>query len=161
LCGFLEIGDDSSIIRSIQELLVKADDRRPGLDGAVEAATIRVLAIDDDPDMRLLIRTILHGLGFESYFASDGRPGVKMARRVMPNLILLDINMPGASGFDVLSAIRHEPGTSTSLIMVLSGCNSEADIRKGRSLKADDYVMKPFSVLNLTTRLRKLLTSPA
>ncbi|MEP6539827.1 MAG: response regulator, partial [Bryobacteraceae bacterium] len=105
---FFELGDDSTIVRAIQECLVKMDDKNSG---PFAEAAIRVLAIDDDPEMRQLIRTLLDSLGFQSFFAYDGRPGVKMARRIMPNLILLDINMPGANGFDVLSAIRQEPGT--------------------------------------------------
>ena len=158
---FFEIGDDSTVVRALQECFVRLDDKlddgRQSGDGWLAAAgAIRVLTIDDDGDMRLLIRTILDGIGFQSYFASDGRPGVKMARRIMPNLILLDINMPGASGFDVLSAIRHEPGTSPSLVMLLSASNSELDIRKGCSLNSDAYVTKPFNALNLAARLRSM-----
>src|SRR5205823_3017810 len=134
----------------------KAEDARRDSSGAHIPERVRVLVIDDDSEMRLLIGTLLENLGFECHLAFDGRHGVRMARRVMPHLVILDVNMPAGCGFDVLAAIRSYPGTSAALVMMLSGCHSEADVKKGYQLKADDYVMKPFSALNLTTRVRKL-----
>lgn len=136
---------------------MRADDRASNETGAATAAEIRVLTMDDDAEMRLLVCTLLDGRGgYESYFAFDGRPGMKMERRIMSNLILLDINMPGASGFDVLSAIRQAPGTSPAVVLMVSGSNSPADIRRAWFLHADGYITKPFSAMNLSTRLRKL-----
>jgi CheY-like chemotaxis protein len=147
---------DEQMFEGIQRLITTAEDERRDRNGVRTIEPVRALVIDDDSDTRLLIATLVENMGLQCHMAADGREGVRMARKVMPHLVILDVNMPGPSGFDVLAAIRHYPGTSPALIMMLTGCHSEADVTKGYQLSADDYVMKPFSALSLTTRVRKL-----
>ena len=147
---------DERMLEAMQRLITKAEDERRDQNGLQTPRPVRALVIDDDSDTRLLIATLLERMGLECHLAVDGRDGVRMARKVMPHLVVLDVNMPGPSGFDVLAAIRHFPGTSAALVMMLTGCHSEIDVKKGYQLSADDYVMKPFSALSLTTRVRKL-----
>jgi DNA-binding response OmpR family regulator len=121
--------------------------------GGVSKAS-RILVIDDDPDITKLLTAILQPQGFVVYAACDGRDGLKSAYELHPELIILDIMMPGIDGWDVCSRLRE---LTEVPILMLTARSAESDMLRGFVLGADDYMKKPFSKSELEVRIRALL----
>ncbi|HYK26306.1 MAG TPA: response regulator transcription factor [Steroidobacteraceae bacterium] len=115
---------------------------------------MKVLAVDDDRDLLELIGFALAQAGFLVVKAADGPSAVRMFDAEAPDLVVLDINMPGASGFQVCEAIRAR---SRVPVMMLTVRSEEEDLIKALELGADDYLTKPFSPKTLLARIRALL----
>jgi len=122
----------------------------------------KILVIDDEPSIINLISAYLKPEGYEVYTASDGTSGLKAARAYKPDLILLDIMLPGMDGLEILARLRRE---SNVYVILLTARTEETDKIVGLSVGADDYVTKPFSPRELVARikaaLRRLNVSPA
>jgi len=101
----------------------------------------RVLVVEDDEGIREMLRYSLAGAGFSVHEASDGASGLRTARTAQPDLILLDLMLPGMSGFDFCRALRR---TSRVPIIMLTAKDAEVDKIVGLELGADDYITKPF-----------------
>ena len=114
----------------------------------------RILVIDDEPQIRRIMRTALTGAGFEVDDARTGGEGLDKIREFRPDLVLLDINMPGMNGIDVCREVRTI--TDVAIIM-LTVRNSEADKVAALDAGADDFVTKPFSTPELLARIRAAL----
>lgn len=117
----------------------------------------RVLVVDDEPDIVALVAYHLAKAGFRVSTASNGDDAVDEARKEHPSLIVLDLMLPGISGFDVLEAIRRDPSTSGVAVLMLTARKDEVDRVKGLSLGADDYLTKPFSPAELVLRVKAIL----
>ncbi len=115
---------------------------------------MKVLAVDDDRDLLELIGFALAQAGFLVVKAVDGPSAVRVFDAEAPDLVVLDINMPGASGFQVCEAIRAR---SRVPVMMLTVRSEEEDLVKALELGADDYLTKPFSPKTLLARIRALL----
>ena len=115
----------------------------------------RILIIEDDPTMQEALRDNFEFGGSTVHVASDGRAGLKAALAQQPDLILLDIMLPGINGFDVCRRIRSE-GLTIPIIM-LTAKSQESDVIRGLDLGADDYVTKPFSIDVLLARVSACL----
>jgi CheY-like chemotaxis protein len=112
-----------------------------------------ILVVDDDAPILLLMRTLLREFGFEPVTAASGEEAIEAARRDSPALVLVDRNMPGMSGDDVVRALRAEPGNGRLPILIVSGEPlSAADLR---DLDADGAVLKPFDVKVLVDQIRR------
>jgi len=107
--------------------------------------------------MRLLCRVNLPFAGFEVVEASDGEKALSLLREEEFDLVLLDVMMPGMSGFEVLERLRRDPGRDELAIVFLSARADEEDIRRGFELGALDYVTKPFDPLRLGEHLHDVL----
>lgn len=99
----------------------------------------------------------LKGAGYEVTTASDGAEALNKARRIQPNLVILDVMMPEIDGMEVCKLMRRDPATSGIPIIMLTAKASEVDRVLGLELGADDYVVKPFSPRELVLRVKKLL----
>jgi signal transduction histidine kinase len=119
----------------------------------------KVLAIDDSPEIRLIIGETLNLFGFTTLIAEDGCTGLEMARELLPDLILCDIKMPNLDGYGTLKAMREHEATAAIPFIFLSGATDRVTVRKGMELGADDYLTKPFTPKELlaavNTRLEK------
>jgi DNA-binding response OmpR family regulator len=115
---------------------------------------MKVLIADDDKDLLALIGFTLAQAGYLAVKASDGPGALKAFENEAPDLVVLDINMPGASGFQVCEAIRR---TSRVPVMMLTVRGEEEDLVKALELGADDYLNKPFSPRTLLARIKALL----
>lgn len=115
---------------------------------------IRVLVVDDEPRYVLAIKVNLEVSGYEVITASNGKEAVELAATQEPDLIVLDIRMPGADGFETCRRIRE---FSAVPIIMLSALAEDADKVKGLDTGADDYVTKPFSADELLARVRAAL----
>ncbi|MFI5097632.1 MAG: response regulator transcription factor [Candidatus Acidiferrales bacterium] len=113
-----------------------------------------ILVIDDEPQIRRVLRSTLSFRGYEISEASTGEEGVELARKLKPDLILLDVNLPGISGIEACREIRH---SSDAPIIMLTVRNSERDKVVALDAGADDYVTKPFSIEELLARVRASL----
>ncbi|MGC2658514.1 MAG: response regulator transcription factor [Bryobacteraceae bacterium] len=111
----------------------------------------RILVVDDEPQIRRVMRTALVANGYEAFEARNGEEALEMLREDNPDLILLDINMPGMGG---MSACREIRKVSDAAIIVLSVREGENDKIKALDAGADDYITKPFSVNELMARIR-------
>jgi len=115
----------------------------------------RVLIIEDNPDLAYGLRNNLEIEGYEVEVAADGARGLERARAARPQLVILDLMLPEMDGFRVLRALRAEELSMPVLILTARG--EEADKVRGLKLGADDYVTKPFGLLELLARVEALL----
>jgi two-component system alkaline phosphatase synthesis response regulator PhoP len=117
-----------------------------------------ILVIDDEPKIAELCRDYLAAAGFEVLTAGDGAAGLALARRDRPDLVVLDLMLPGMDGLDVCKALRRE---SNVPIIMLTARVEESDKLVGLELGADDYLTKPFSPRELVARVRTVLRRAA
>jgi len=116
--------------------------------------TSTILVIDDEPNMLQLLERILTSEGFKVKLATDGVYGISLLREENPDLVLLDIMMPGPDGFLVIDKIRQE---SNAPIIMLTAKRDTESIRKAIELGADDFVKKPFRPAELIARINTKL----
>ncbi|HEY5912840.1 MAG TPA: response regulator transcription factor [Verrucomicrobiae bacterium] len=109
----------------------------------------KILVIEDEPEMRRNLVTILRLENFVAYCAENGAAGVEQATRVRPDLILCDVMMPGLDGYGVLTALRAAPQTATIPFIFLTARGEKPDVRAGMNLGADDYLTKPVAKSDL------------
>lgn len=114
----------------------------------------RVLVVDDEPQIRRVMRTTLTGAGYEVDDAKSGEEALDKVRTFRPDLVLLDINMPGMGGLAACKAMRADANVA---IIMLTVRNSEADKVQALDAGADDFVTKPFSTPELLARMRAAL----
>ncbi len=119
----------------------------------------RILLVEDEPDIAELIRYNLQQEGFSCALANDGPKGLAAARQKPPDLILLDVMLPGLGGLEVLKSLKKDPQTSSVPVMLVTAKGSETDIVLGLELGAEDYLVKPFSPKVLVARVKVLLRS--
>ncbi|PWH15258.1 MAG: DNA-binding response regulator [Anaerolineae bacterium] len=114
----------------------------------------KILIIDDEPSIVKLVSAYLQPEGYEVYTAADGIAGLKAARAYKPDLVVLDIMLPGIDGLELLSRLRRE---SDVYVILLTARTEETDKIVGLSVGADDYVTKPFSPRELVARIKAAL----
>ena len=124
---------------------------------AAPATTARILVVDDEPDIVALVVYHLAKSGYRVSSASTGPDAVAVAKRERPALVVLDLMLPGLSGFDVLREIRGDAGTKDIAVLMLTARKEEPDRIKGLSLGADDYLTKSFSPQELVLRVQAIL----
>jgi two-component system alkaline phosphatase synthesis response regulator PhoP len=114
----------------------------------------KILVVDDEPSIINLVSAYLKPEGYEVYTAADGNAGLKAARTFKPDLIILDLMLPGIDGIELLSRLRRE---SDVYVIMLTARTDETDKIVGLSVGADDYVTKPFSPRELVARVKAAL----
>ena len=121
----------------------------------------RILVVDDEPDIVALVVYHLAKDGYRVSSAPNGHDALATARRERPSLIVLDLMLPGLSGFEVLEQLRADDTTKDIAVLMLTARREEQDRIKGLSLGADDYLAKPFSPQELVLRVRAILRRSA
>jgi two-component system phosphate regulon response regulator PhoB len=119
--------------------------------------TYRVLVVDDEPDITALVAYHLSRAGFRVSTAHNGPDALKAAREERPDLVILDLMLPGISGYDVLAELRQRDETRDVGVILLTARREEPDRIRGLTLGADDYLTKPFSPQELSLRVGNLL----
>ncbi|MDJ0335883.1 MtrAB system response regulator MtrA [Salinibacterium sp. G-O1] len=114
----------------------------------------RILVVDDDTALAEMIGIVLRTEGFEPFFCADGAAAVEAFHVSRPDLVLLDLMLPGMNGIEVCARIREESGVP---IIMLTAKSDTADVVKGLESGADDYVVKPFNPKELVARVRTRL----
>ncbi|MFN5784627.1 MAG: response regulator transcription factor [Flavobacteriia bacterium] len=118
---------------------------------------LKVLIVDDEEDIRELLRYNLKKEGYEVFDAENGEVGIQMMREHKPDLVLLDVMMPGMDGVEVCEAIRTSPGFEHTLVCFLTARNEDYSQIAGLDAGADDYVAKPVRPKVLISRINALL----
>ncbi len=119
--------------------------------------TIRILAIDDEADVLHLLEVKLAKAGYQVSTARDGEEGVTKALAERPDLMIVDVMMPKKDGYQVVAEVRELLGGGAPVMILLTAKGQEADVIKGLSGGADDYIIKPFSPRELIERVRVAL----
>ncbi|HQR18465.1 MAG TPA: response regulator transcription factor [Gemmatimonadales bacterium] len=119
--------------------------------------THRILVVDDEPDITALVAYHLAKAGYRVSTAARGPDALKAAAEERPDIVILDLMLPGMSGYDVLAELRARPETRDIGVILLTARKQEADRIKGLTLGADDYLTKPFSPAELTLRVGAVL----
>jgi len=115
-----------------------------------------VLIIEDSPELvGLLIKNFEYGYSVSS--ALDGEEGLRLAQSCRPDIVLLDVNLPKVNGFDILSAIRLDDASRSISVIMITSLSQPENIVKALKMGADDYIIKPFSIVELTARVNSRL----
>lgn len=117
----------------------------------------KVLVVDDEPNIVLSLEFLMQQAGFEVVTAEDGEQALARVNDAQPDLLLLDISLPGISGFDVLERLRNDAATAQLPIIMLTAHGRDVEREKGMALGADDYITKPFSTQSLVGKVKALL----
>ena len=117
----------------------------------------KIVVADDDADIRDLVVFKLQQSGHEVVSVGDGAAAVEACRDVLPDLALLDVMMPGMSGFEACLELRADPALAAIPVILLTARAQESDIEQGFNVGADDYVVKPFSPRELASRVAAVL----
>jgi len=117
----------------------------------------RILVVDDDRDICRSIEVVLRLEGYDVRIAHEGEEALEQATRVQPDLVLLDMMMPGIDGYEVTKRLRHDPRTATASIIMLTARALPADKVLGLTAGCDDYIVKPFDPSELVARVQSAL----
>jgi two-component system phosphate regulon response regulator PhoB len=117
----------------------------------------RILVVDDEPDITALVAYHMAKAGFRVSTAANGSDALKAAREERPDIVILDLMLPGISGYDILAELRKHEETREVGVILLTAKRDEPDRIRGLSLGADDYLTKPFSPQELSLRVTGLL----
>ena len=120
-----------------------------------------ILVIEDEDNIRIVIEYNLKRQGFDVYAAGDGLSGLELARKVLPNIVLLDWMMPEMDGLEVLTELKRDPITADIPVLMLTAKGMVADIEKALELGADDYITKPFDPTSLGRTITEKLHKQA
>ncbi|MFC1607311.1 two-component system response regulator [Candidatus Latescibacterota bacterium] len=116
-----------------------------------------ILSIDDNEMMLELLEGILFNSEFKLYTSSDPNNGIRLAKKIKPDIILVDIMMPKMNGFMVSKVLKLNPETKNIPILFITSLNTKEDLLKAINSGGIDYIVKPFNSSDLLTRIRKIL----
>lgn len=117
----------------------------------------KIVIVEDEPDILEVLSYNLRREGFEVLAASDGIQGLALIRRENPDMVLLDLMLPGMDGVEICGAIKKDSQTRNALIIMVTAKGEESDIVLGLGVGADDYIAKPFSPKELVARVKAVL----
>jgi DNA-binding response OmpR family regulator len=120
-----------------------------------------ILIADDDEDILALVNRALSESGYEVLLARDGATALATARERKPVLALLDIAMPAPDGYEVTAALKNDPATKDTIVILFTARSEASDVEKGYEVGADDYIMKPFTLKTLQSRVLAALEQRA
>lgn len=122
-----------------------------------EAGMKKILIVDDQPEVSRLLEVALRGEGRQLFIACNGEDGFALARQVSPDLILLDLMMPGrVDGYEVARRLKQDPATAAAHILVMTAKVHGQNRQQALAAGADDYIAKPFDVFDLKARVTRL-----
>ena len=119
--------------------------------------THKILIADDEPNILISLEFLMKREGYQVLIARDGSDALSAIASERPDLVLLDVMMPGKTGFDVCQAVRADETLAGVKILLLTAKGRDTDIAKGLALGATDYMTKPFSTKELAARVRAML----
>jgi len=126
---------------------------------SLNAPAKNVLVVDDEPNIVLSLEFLMKQAGFRVRTASDGETALRDIQTDPPDLVLLDVNMPRKSGYEVCEAVRADPKLKQVRIIMLTAKGRDIEREKGLALGADDYVTKPFATQEVVDKVQALLGS--
>jgi two-component system, cell cycle response regulator DivK len=124
-------------------------------------AAMKILVVEDNEAVRDLLALILERLGYVPVLASHGKEGLEKAIAEKPNLIIMDMMMPVMNGWEVARALRANPDTKNIPILAITAVFRPQELKTCLEAGCNGYIIKPFSILNLQRKIRKLLAAPS
>ena len=124
---------------------------------AAPASPNKVLVVDDEANIVVALEYLLHRNGFETRVARNGEEALVAVAEFRPDLVLLDVMMPGKDGYQVAQRIRDDPQSRATKIVMLTAKGREVEVSKGIAVGADAYVTKPFSTEELVALVKRML----
>lgn len=121
----------------------------------------KILAVDDENDVLLVVKTALQAEGFDVVTASNGSEALEKVISESPDAVILDVMMPGITGFQVLEKIRADERTARLPVIMLTGVSDKSKIRDALAAGTDYYIVKPFTFQDLLTKLNMALNAEA
>ncbi len=121
----------------------------------------KLLVADDEPNIVISLEYLMKREGYDVLVATDGNQALETIRREQPALVLLDVMMPGKTGFEVCQAVRADPALEGVRILMLTAKGRDTDISKGLALGANAYMTKPFSTRELVQKVAEMLGGAA
>ena len=125
--------------------------------GRIRFMSAKVLIVEDEPNIVIPLQFSLEKNGYQISVAGSGEEALEIIPTFQPDLILLDIMLPGIDGYQVCESIRQDPISKATKIVFLSAMGRDIDVAKGMSLAADDYIVKPFSIMDVISKVGALL----
>ena len=119
----------------------------------------RVLIAEDEENIVTSLEFLMRGCGFETAIARDGESALRHLDTAPPDVVLLDLMLPGRSGLDVCRHIRGDPRLARVRVLILTAKGGSGEVARGFAAGADDYMMKPFATRELVARVRKLVAT--
>ena len=126
-------------------------------EGGEQRAQRQVLIVDDEPSIVLSLEFLMKQAGYAVRTATDGESALQAIRESPPDLVLLDVNLPRRSGYEVCEAVRANPEWAHVRILMLTAKGRDIELQKGLALGANDYVTKPFSTREVVRKVREML----
>ncbi len=119
--------------------------------------TPRILIVEDEPSIALSLRFLMEQEGYQVHVVEDGEAALETCRKMLPNLVLLDVMLPGISGFEVCRQLKSGPDGQALKVVLVTARGREADLEKGQAVGADAYIVKPFAIRAVMETVRNLL----
>ena len=117
----------------------------------------KILIADDNENIREALTYLLEDEGYKLWMAKDGVEALKEVRNVRPDILFLDIMMPEMNGYDVCRIIKNDPELSKTYVIMLTAKGQVAEQERGKEVGADEYIVKPFSPMEILSKIKKLL----
>ena len=117
----------------------------------------KILIVDDEPNIVMSLEYAFKKKAFEVFVARDGTEALEIAKKQIPNVILLDIMMPQMDGYETLKRLRKDKNLADTKVIFLSAKSKMADVEKGLDMGADSYMTKPFSIKKIITDVEQLI----
>ncbi len=117
----------------------------------------KILIADDNENIREALTYLLEDEGYKLWLAKDGAETLKMVREVRPDILFLDIMMPEVNGYDVCRTIKADAALKSTYVIMLTAKGQVAEQERGREVGADEYIVKPFSPMEILTKIKNIL----
>ncbi|MFA6093540.1 MAG: response regulator [Elusimicrobiota bacterium] len=117
----------------------------------------RILIIEDDFALADTLQALLKSKGYEVYFAPDGLLGLELAKKIKPEVLLLDVGLPRVNGYEICRQLRTGPKTSSMKIIMVTGFGTMGNVERAFACGATDYLIKPFDGERLIKKIEKVL----
>jgi DNA-binding response OmpR family regulator len=120
----------------------------------------KILIVDDEPSIVAPLQFLMEKNGYQVRVATSGEEALEIVAKYRPDLVLLDVMLPGLSGFDVCRMIRENADLAGTRIILVTALGRRVNVAKGMALGADDYIVKPFANQELVAKVKQLLDTP-
>lgn len=121
--------------------------------------TKKILIADDNENIRDALTYLLEDEGFELLLAKDGADTIRKVRELRPDILFLDIMMPEINGYDVCRTIKNDPELKRTYVIMLTAKGQVAEQERGKEVGADEYIVKPFSPMEILAKVKQILSS--
>ena len=118
----------------------------------------KILIADDNENIRDALTYLLEDEGYKLWLAKDGSDTLKKVREIMPDILFLDIMMPEINGYDVCRIIKNDPALKNTYVIMLTAKGQVAEQERGKEVGADEYIVKPFSPMEILTKVKTLFS---